>query len=207
MSFSVVKYDGAEWAEQSELLSNMYIIHQDDEFLVIDPSISFERVKAGLENKKCVGIFLTHAHYDHFSALESWVPLNCPVYLSEQASEKLHSADQNGSRAFGETLSITLPTRQQKIITEGDTIMVGSEKGSILHFPGHSNCSLGLIIKSHFFCGDFIFEGGNIGRYDFPTGSMLDLRTSLRRLKELDSNLIVHSGHGQDFILKDYYKA
>ena len=50
------------------------------------------------------------------------------------------------------------------------------------------------------FTGDTLFAD-SIGRTDFPTGSLAELQKSLRRLKELDGEYLVFSGHGEDTTL------
>lgn len=183
---------------------NMYVILCDNNFLIVDPCINFLEVKDILKDKTCSGVFLTHAHFDHFCEIESYIEKGFNIFLAKEAIAKLQNPEDNASHAFNVEKCITIPEKQMRPVKEDDTILIGEEKAKVLSLAGHTDCSLGLIVRNHFFCGDFIFEGGNIGRYDLATGSGMAMRQSLRRLKDMDKNLTIHSGHGNDFLLKDY---
>lgn len=198
MSFSIIKHTNTD----SE--GNLYIIIDGDNYLIVDPCIPYEAIKKDVQGKTCVGVFLTHAHYDHFCAIDSWLKKGAKIYLAEQAINNLKDIDINGSYIFNKSLKVEIPNEQQNIVGEGSQIQVGKQTGTVVRTAGHTDCSIGLIINGHYFCGDFIFEGGNIGRYDLATGSGQDLRNSLRRLKTFDQDLTIHSGHGADFKLSDY---
>ena len=45
------------------------------------------------------------------------------------------------------------------------------------------------------FSGDFLFRG-SIGRCDLPTGSFIDMRKSLRKIKTIPSATKILPGHG-----------
>ena len=71
---------------------------------------------------------------------------------------------------------------------------------------GHTNDSITIYDDNNLFCGDLIFDGGGIGRTDLPTGDYGDIIVSIDWLNTLDKNMIVHSGHGNDFQLKDFFE-
>ena len=50
--------------------------------------------------------------------------------------------------------------------------------------------------KQYLFTGDTLFAG-SIGRTDFPTGSLRELRASLRRLAQLEGDYPVYAGHNE----------
>lgn len=184
---------------------NMYIIITNDEFLVVDPCVNASNVISHIKGKKCKGIFLTHAHFDHFCEIESWLEFG-KVFLHQNAYIKLQNASENASTLFGAEANIDLAENQVIFAEENMIITVGDKKAKVMEFFGHTDCSVGLLFNSDLFCGDFIFAGGNIGRYDLPTGSAFQMRNSLRKLKSLNENITVHAGHGEDFLLKDFNK-
>ena len=49
----------------------------------------------------------------------------------------------------------------------------------------------------YLFTGDTLFAG-SIGRTDFPTGSLAQLRESLKRLSKLDGDIVVYPGHEEE---------
>jgi glyoxylase-like metal-dependent hydrolase (beta-lactamase superfamily II) len=66
----------------------------------------------------------------------------------------------------------------------------------VLHTPGHTEGSVCYI------CGDVIFSGDtlfceSVGRTDFPGSSTIDMKRSLRLLKNLDGNYKVLPGHNE----------
>lgn len=183
---------------------NMFVVCTKQNFLVIDPCVGFESIKPLVKNKNCVGVFLTHAHFDHFAEIESFLSQGFNIFLSKHAETNMQNPNTNVSLIFGKSFTAKVPKQQLKIVKEGDIIKFENLEAKVLELFGHTNCSIGLVLENHFFCGDFIFEDSNIGRCDLPTGSPLEMRNSLRKLKNLDENTIVHSGHGNDFLLKDF---
>ena len=80
-------------------------------------------------------------------------------------------------------------------VKDGDEIIFGKSKLSILYTPGHSKDSICLIGDGKIFSGDTLFVG-NCGRIDLPGGSAKELYHSLfDTLYSLDENLILYSGH------------
>ena len=51
------------------------------------------------------------------------------------------------------------------------------------------------MIENYIFTGDTLFEG-TVGRTDFPGGSFATLKASLERLKNLEGDYKLFSGHG-----------
>lgn len=183
---------------------NLFLVCSEKEFLIIDPCVNFREIEPEVKDKRCVGIFLTHAHFDHFEEIASFLSCKAPLFLHKNAVAKFNDPALNCGNLFDDLKAYNIKSYQLKMVGEGDQIKVGKSVGTVLEVAGHSDCSIGLLIEGHFFCGDFIFAGRNIGRYDLPTGSGQQLRQSLRRLKTMDPELIVHPGHYEDFLLKDY---
>lgn len=64
------------------LENNCYIISNNDEAIIVDPSGEPEKIEKYLKdnNLKLVSIFITHYHFDHIGALEYFKKDNIPVY-------------------------------------------------------------------------------------------------------------------------------
>lgn len=183
---------------------NLFLVCSEEEFLIVDPCVNFSKIETEVQGKRCVGILLTHGHFDHMEEVESFLAQGFPIFLHRNALAKFGDPTLNCSCLFETPQRFDILPEQFKTVGEGDRIQVGSVTGTVLELPGHSDCCIGLVVGGHFFCGDFIFEGGNIGRYDLPTGSGQSMRQSLRKLKQLPPTLLVHPGHGGDFLLKDH---
>lgn len=52
------------------LRENCYIITKNGLTLIVDPGDDFEKIKKAVENKKVVGILITHHHFDHIGVLK-----------------------------------------------------------------------------------------------------------------------------------------
>lgn len=83
----------------------------------------------------------------------------------------------------------------------------------IIKTPGHTNDSITIYFKdeSVMFTGDFLFKN-SIGRMDLPTGSKLDMKSSLDKISKYPDNIKIYPGHGEYSILGleknnfDFYK-
>ncbi len=164
------------------LEENCYFLIDDrsGKALVIDPGDEEEKILDFIkgENLEVTHILLTHGHPDHVGAV--------PALVKETgAGVFLHESD---ARLFG------LPTAEK--LEEGRTFILGGEKISVLHTPGHSPGSVCYVGPDHIFTGDTLFAG-TVGRTDLPGGSGKDLSGSLNeKIAALPDALQVYPGHG-----------
>ena len=164
--------------------TNIYILSNDTEAVVIDPGYEPDIILDALEGKELKAILLTHGHFDHVGAVKELVAeTGCKVYI--------HAAD------------LSLPpmiTAGQLYYThtyaEGDTVcpIEGAEL-HVLHTPGHTPGSVCLLLGDQMFSGDTLFEG-SCGRMDLPGGDQLQMHQSLNRLVSLQADYHIHPGHG-----------
>lgn len=90
------------------------------------------------------------------------------------------------------------PAPLTMLLEEGDTIDLGDRRLAVLHLPGHSPGSIGLLDETDgiFFSADAIYEGGLI---DDIAGSHVETYlATMARLAELDV-VRVFPGHGEPF--------
>ena len=154
---------------------------------------------------KCKGVFLTHCHFDHIIYLDEYLKAGATFYLSRQCYDNLQNPRINFSNYLASIPEeIKIPKDKTIFLENNDLIKIGNESLRFKSLPGHTNCSGGLINKDVFVCGDLLFYGGGVGRFDLPTGSIADLRKSLDFCNDLDGEILVLSGHGQTFKIKDF---
>lgn len=177
--------------------ANCYLLECEEtrSAIVIDPGDEADVILDIISDHKLKLEFIinTHGHIDHISANND---------LKKKTSAKLciHRLDadiivdpqKNLSSFIGKPISSPPPDR---ILEDGDIIESGTIKLKVIHTPGHSPGSICLLADDAIFTGDLLFAGG-IGRYDFPGSSYNQIMDSLKKITELDDNLIVYPGHG-----------
>lgn len=69
-----------------ELEENCYVLGIDDNVLVIDPGDEFNKINEVVNNRKVLGILVTHNHFDHVGALNEFN--NIDIYFFDNLEEK-----------------------------------------------------------------------------------------------------------------------
>ena len=54
------------------LETNCYILENNNEILIIDPADDYEEIIKAIDNKKILGVIVTHYHFDHVGALPNF---------------------------------------------------------------------------------------------------------------------------------------
>ncbi|HET9428178.1 MAG TPA: MBL fold metallo-hydrolase [Allosphingosinicella sp.] len=126
----------------------------------------------------------THAHADHLSAAP---------YLQEKLGGKLAigaeivTVQNVFGKVFNEgTLFARDGSQFDRLLVDGDTLMIGEIPLIALHVPGHTPADLAYVIGDAVFTGDTMFmpDYGS-ARADFPGGDARQLYRSVRRLMKL----------------------
>ncbi len=183
-----------------ELEENTYIVYKNGIGVVIDPGFDGEKIlsfikERGLDIKY---IILTHSHFDHIGAAEFLKnKLGAEIICSEEEKELLESAELNLSAFYSGRIEIT----PDKTFSDGEKLTVGDMDFEFMLTPGHTKGSAVIFCEDSMFTGDTLFSDG-YGRTDFPTGNWGDLMKSLRRLRGIEKNFKVYSGHGEESFLK-----
>lgn len=179
------------------LNTNCYIVYGGDKkAAVIDPGFSPEVILRVLEENGLTleKILLTHAHFDHITAVEELRKRGAELYLHKDDEEMLYNSDLNYMRGFaGKELHFQ---KAEHLLEDGDIIEIGGETLTVLHTPGHTKGSVCYLSENMMFSGDTLFRDG-IGRTDLYGGSFGTLSSSLERLKGLEKDYTVYPGHGE----------
>ena len=82
---------------------------------------------------------------------------------------------------------------------EGDKFEMGDLVLKVIETPGHTpgGVCYHLVKQKIMFTGDTLFKHG-VGRSDFPGGSWGRLKKSLHKLVNMDEEIRIFPGHGQD---------
>ena len=178
-----------------------YLIKNNNKAIVVDPANDIRIMEKYLDGVEILGIFLTHGHYDHFKELDSLLKVHKSiVYLHQQALNKLANKELSCAVYFGSDKEIKLDEGNYYLLKDRETLNIGGMSIKILYLPGHTNCSIGLLIGKDLFSGDVLFSN-SVGRYDLPTGSFSATLSTINTLKKMDENITIHPGHESSFKL------
>lgn len=184
---------------------NTYVVYDDTgECIIIDPGCENKKEKEQLRAEitssglKPVEIINTHCHIDHILG-NAFIreTFSIPLWIHKLELPLLHSAPQQRI-IFGLEEDETI--EPDAFIEEGDMINFGRSEFEVLHLPGHSPGSIGLVNRKEkiVFVGDVLFQG-SIGRTDLPGGNYDSLIKNIKeKLLILDPDTIVYPGHGPD---------
>ncbi|MEM1071336.1 MAG: MBL fold metallo-hydrolase [Planctomycetota bacterium] len=142
-------------------------------------------------------VILTHAHPDHIAGLPSIRRAfpGVPVLIHEAERAWLSDPALNLSAFMGNPISLDPPDR---LLTDGETLTLGTSRWEVRHVPGHSPGSIALISGDApiAMVGDALFRE-SIGRTDFPGCSVEVLSISIRsHLYTLPDETAAYPGHG-----------
>jgi hydroxyacylglutathione hydrolase len=138
----------------------------------------------------------THCHLDHVFG-NKFVFDTFGIYLHIHEKEKpvLDYAPISGKNW---NLPFDNYTDELILLKEGDIILLGEDKLTVLFTPGHSPGHIGFYCEAQKFIigGDVLFKD-SIGRTDLPGGNHETLLRSIRQqLFTLPEDVIVYPGHG-----------
>lgn len=160
-----------------------------------EPEPMFDHIeKNGL---KPTAVLLTHGHTDHIAGIDAVRDRfgEIPVYMHEAEKGFCSDPTLNMSAMMGMNVSCGEPDRWLK---GGEELDFNGTTWRVIHTPGHSP---GGVLYVHddsaqAIVGDTLFAG-SIGRVDFPTSSVDQMRHSLHNvIMSLPDEITVNSGHG-----------
>lgn len=178
--------------------SNVYIVAQNGEGVVIDCGCSAEKLMAVLDKHsvKIKYIILTHGHFDHIYFIDSIrEKTGAKVCIHEMDSECLSDPKLNGMALFPIRGSASFKPADI-LLKDGELLECGGLKYKIIHTPGHTKGGICILVENNIFTGDTLFKE-TIGRTDFPGGSSSDIKNSIEgKLYALPDETVVYPGHG-----------
>ena len=188
--------------------SNCYLLSSSGEFAVVDPSADYQSAlkKYPEIEGRVKYVLLTHAHFDHILAIDSWKDECEAVIVGSSDAEFLADSTKNCYLGF---LGVDDGYYgSYKCVNDGDKLSLGSEEISVIACPGHTPGGVSYQVGDSVFCGDTAFAGGGYGRCDLPGGDIDVLeKTLIRLITELPSDAVFYPGHGPSTTLKElvYY--
>lgn len=208
------------------LRCNIWHLRGRDSDLLIDTGVGVASLADAIDDltDKPLIALATHIHYDHVGCLHEFDtrlmhPLEAPRMASyeQEFAELAADALPPGilaafpDPAFDDALINAMPhagyqlsdyrvvsTDITRTIDEGDVIELGDRALEVMHLPGHSPGSIGLLDakRSTLYSGDALYDGALLD--DLPDSSVSDYIETMKRLRKLDVGT-VHGGHEASF--------
>lgn len=167
---------------------------QSKEAIFIDPSAEHDMLLREAASQKLTIKYVvnTHSHIDHVMGNREMVRrTGAKIILHEADAAGLFETPPNILEMFG----AEDPPPADILVSDGQSIQVGSIGLKVIHTPGHTPGGMCLYTDGMVFTGDTLFVG-SIGRTDFPGGSYDQLESSIRnKLYTLPGDTVVFPGH------------
>ncbi len=177
--------------ETFDVENNVWVVGDDDECIVIDAPHSVEDILSLVGERKVKAIVCTHAHDDH-------VRVAPELRLATMAPILLHPADRPLWELTHTDELWDVDLSDELELTVGGTVL------QVIHTPGHAPGAVCLYAADLgcVFTGDTLFHGGP-GATGRSFSDAEEIVESIRtRLFELPGETVVHTGHGEDTILR-----
>lgn len=143
-----------------------------------------------------MGIFLTHAHYDHIYGLNDICKTfpNCPIYTNLQGYHSLLAPSENLSFYHDAPFTILYPERVI-IVDDHKQLYLFRENVIIsLYTPGHHNSCISWICNDSIFSGDSYIPGFKT-ETRLSGGNKENAISSENIIKALGKNKKIYPGH------------
>lgn len=173
--------------------SNVFVVGDAEGCILIDAGVDIKQVKTVVGDRKVLGVFLTHGHYDHAFYAENYAKeFGCKVFCSNDTKEYLENSEYNYSEGEFEVKGFS---KFEFLYGEG-ILKLGNFKLSYHQLGGHSKGDMCFVVGDDIFVGDVLI-GRDIGRIDLYGGDKYEMIKSLQFLLKKDYK-IIHFGHGLD---------
>lgn len=202
---------------------NCYLLKTATGYVLVDSGFSWKRgaLREALERSGCKPgnlqlILITHGDFDHVG--------NCAWLRKKYAAPvAMHSAEASVAergrmflnrktqphslpRALIDFASLLFFRRFEPdlLVDEGDSLARYGLDARIVHIPGHTIGSVGVLTSDgEFFCGDLLTTKDGKPVKGALVDDANEMDASIRRLKILDVKK-VYPGHGRPFTMAEY---
>ncbi|MET3648803.1 MBL fold metallo-hydrolase [Phyllobacterium ifriqiyense] len=190
--------------------ANLFHVIGKDADLVIDFGMGLAPLHPflNIEIGKPVIALATHVHADHIGSFhefehrlghvaeaDGFAGMEDAVTLAHLFRELPQGVEKTPQPSFEQDNYAILPAPLRRVLAENDTVDIGGPSYKVLHLPGHSPGSIGLLDEASgiFFSGDAIYDGTLVD--DLPGCDKSAYSTTMRRLRDLDVS-VAYGGHG-----------
>lgn len=204
--------------------SNMFIIINEGEAIVIDPNDNKEGIEL-LQNRKIdkIHLLLTHEHYDHTLGINIFRKEfeNVDLFCQKEAAKSIENPRRNHPKFVAFVLAVqdlkdggsryddfnarykTFEGYAESCFEEESEKEIAGLRCHFVHTPGHSSGSCCVEIGNNVFTGDSLLEDVPVV-LRFPESNKEDYeKIALPYLRSLSKDTIILPGHGNPFVLSE----
>ena len=193
--------------------ANIWHLRGRDADLLVDTGMGICPLapEIGTPSGKPLLVIATHVHLDHVGSLHEFEHRLGPAQSAPEFARMGDAAtyahmfrDLDGAVSrpprpgWSATAYRIEPAPLTRTLAEGDEVDLGDRRFRVLHLPGHSPDSIGLLDEKDglFFSGDAIYDDTLLD--DLPDSDRGAYRRTMARLVDLPIR-IGHGGHGPSF--------
>jgi glyoxylase-like metal-dependent hydrolase (beta-lactamase superfamily II) len=146
-------------------------------------------------------VIVTHGHPDHMEAVKIFADTQTMIALHQEEMAFIREVAPHYGMALG------IADFEPHILLGEGSLNIGDMTFQVIDTPGHSPGSICLHWPEEkaLFTGDLVFHQG-LGRTDLPGGSGEILKKSIKKISELDVDLLL-PGHGEILTDPDLIRA
>lgn len=150
-----------------------------------------EMKQDGINTADIRWIVNTHSHPDHFEGSLHFAEQKIPLAMHEDEITFYKKMGPGFFQMFG----MAFPKIDFQVVLKEGVWEVAGTGLQVFHTPGHSPGSICVYWKEKkaLVCGDLVFEQ-SVGRVDFPGGDGRQLIESIRKIAQLDIEILL-PGH------------
>jgi glyoxylase-like metal-dependent hydrolase (beta-lactamase superfamily II) len=189
-------------AAEAGLFVNSYLVETTDGVVLVDANLLLSDVRAlaariAALHKPLLGVFVTHAHPDHFNGLPVLAGDEVPVYAAADVADTIAQIADAKRAQWQPVYGNEWPDRHRvpdRRLSTGDVVELGGLRFAV-HVVGaaESHADSYLILDDRAFIGDLAFHGIHPYTADGHTGGWL---AALDRLTSALDGATLYPGHG-----------
>jgi glyoxylase-like metal-dependent hydrolase (beta-lactamase superfamily II) len=189
-------------AAETGLLVNSYLVEAADGVVLVDANLLLSDVRAlgarlAALHKPLLGVFVTHAHPDHFNGLPVLAGDDVPVYAAADVADTIARIAEAKRAQWQPVYGTEWPDQHRvpdRRLSTGDVVELGGLRFA-LHAvgPAESHADSYLTLEDRAFIGDLAFHGTHPYTADGHTGRWL---AALDTLAGALDGATLYPGHG-----------